>query len=144
MFPRIPSFSDICPDAAGAEQLSYADVVLIDCLRSALETINSKVPSEAIQEFAPSLRGAGYPQLSQPRNIVFIADEAHRLQYGLEAKLVKSKDDQEAYISYAFAKYLRDGLPNASFIGFTGGTPIEATDKSTPAVFGDYIDIYDI
>jgi type I restriction enzyme R subunit len=70
-----------------------------------------------------------------------IADEAHRSQYGLNAKVVKK--EQEAYLSYGFAKYLRDALPNASFIGFTG-TPIEATDINTPAVFGNYIDIYDI
>jgi type I restriction enzyme, R subunit len=68
-----------------------------------------------------------------------IADEAHRSQYGFRAKVEGKTGD----ISYGFAKYLRDGLPNASFIGFTG-TPIETNDVNTPAVFGDYIDIYDI
>ena len=68
-----------------------------------------------------------------------IADEAHRSQYGFRAKVERKTGD----ISYGFAKYLRDALPNASFIGFTG-TPIEKDDVNTPAVFGDYIDIYDI
>ncbi|QXP83785.1 hypothetical protein [Methylococcus sp. Mc7] len=68
-----------------------------------------------------------------------IADEAHRSQYGFKAKVAS----QTGEIAYGFAKYLRDALPNASFIGFTG-TPIEATDVNTPAVFGHYIDIYDI
>ena len=71
--------------------------------------------------------------------MVVIADEAHRSQYGFRAKVERKTGD----ISYGFAKYLRDGLPNASFIGFTG-TPIEKDDVNTPAVFGDYIDIYDI
>ncbi|WP_028874380.1 type I restriction endonuclease subunit R [Tepidiphilus margaritifer] len=77
--------------------------------------------------------------LTTRRNVVVIADEAHRSQYGFKAKV----DAQTGEVSYGFAKYLRDALPNASFIGFTG-TPIEATDVNTPAVFGHYIDIYDI
>ena len=68
-----------------------------------------------------------------------IADEAHRSQYGFDAKV----DAKTGDIAYGFAKYLRDALPNASFIGFTG-TPIEDDDVNTPAVFGEYIDIYDI
>ena len=72
-------------------------------------------------------------------NVVVIADEAHRSQYGFKAKV----DRKTGVISYGFAKYLRDSLPNASFIGFTG-TPIEADDVNTPAVFGNYIDVYDI
>jgi type I restriction enzyme, R subunit len=76
--------------------------------------------------------------LTDRRNVIVVADEAHRSQYGFKAKVAQSGD-----ISYGFAKYLRDGLPNASFIGFTG-TPIEKEDVNTPAVFGDYIDIYDI
>lgn len=70
-----------------------------------------------------------------------IADEAHRSQYGFAAKTLIRND--EAFTKYGFAKYLRDALPNASFIGFTG-TPIEKEDASTPAVFGNYIDVYDI
>lgn len=77
--------------------------------------------------------------LTERRNVVVMADEAHRSQYGFKAKV----DTTTGAISYGFAKYLRDALPNASFIGFTG-TPIEADDVNTPAVFGNYIDVYDI
>ena len=84
-----------------------------------------------------------FGELTEPlttrRNVVVIADEAHRSQYGFRARVEKTTGE----IAYGFAKYLRDALPNASFIGFTG-TPIEATDVNTPAVFGHYIDIYDI
>jgi type I restriction enzyme R subunit len=81
-----------------------------------------------IQKFAPTDDEITYPELSNRRNIIFIADEAHRSQYD--------------FID-GFARHMRDALPKATFIGFTG-TPIETDDKSTPAVFGDYIDIYDI
>lgn len=77
--------------------------------------------------------------LTTRRNVVVIADEAHRSQYGFRARV----DVKTGEVSYGFAKYMRDALPNASFIGFTG-TPIEADDVNTPAVFGNYIDIYDI
>lgn len=77
--------------------------------------------------------------LTRRRNVVVIADEAHRSQYGLKAKV----DTKTGGVSYGFAKYMRDALPNASFIGFTG-TPIESSDVNTPALFGNYIDIYDI
>jgi type I restriction enzyme R subunit len=77
--------------------------------------------------------------LTTRHNVVVIADEAHRSQYGFKAKV----DAKTGEISYGFAKYMRDALPNASFIGFTG-TPIEADDVNTPAVFGNYIDVYDI
>ncbi len=72
-----------------------------------------------------------------------IADEAHRSQYGFRTRVVKSSDGEAADLVQGFAQYLRDGLPNASYIGFTG-TPIELTDKNTRAVFGDYISVYDI
>ncbi|NLL18360.1 MAG: type I restriction endonuclease subunit R, partial [Clostridia bacterium] len=85
---------------------------------------------------------AEYDQvLTDRKNVIVIADEAHRSQYGFGAQVVKGKT--EAHIKYGFAKYMRDSLPNASFIGFTG-TPVELTDKNTRAVFGDYIDIYDM
>ena len=71
--------------------------------------------------------------------MVVIADEAHRSQYGFKARVERKTGE----IAYGFAKYLRDALPNASFIGFTG-TPIEKDDANTPAVFGQYIDVYDI
>lgn len=77
--------------------------------------------------------------LSERSNIIFIADEAHRSQYGLEGRL----DRKTGEWKYGMAKYMRKSLPNAAFIGFTG-TPIDFDDKSTTEVFGDYIDIYDI
>jgi len=77
--------------------------------------------------------------LSTRSNIIVAADEAHRSQYGFKAKV----DNKTGDTKYGYAKHIRDALPNASFIGFTG-TPIEFEDRSTRAVFGDYIDIYDI
>ena len=77
--------------------------------------------------------------LSERSNIIFIADEAHRSQYGLDGKLDRDTGEWK----YGMAKYVRDSLPNATFIGFTG-TPIDFDDKSTVEVFGDYIDIYDM
>jgi len=93
-----------------------------------------------IQKFSPS-EGNTYETLSERSNIVVVADEAHRSQYGFKGREVETEDGSE--IRYGNAKYLRDALPNASFIGFTG-TPIEKEDRSTRAVFGDEIDIYDI
>ncbi|KGN00299.1 DEAD/DEAH box helicase [Clostridium novyi A str. 4570] len=90
-----------------------------------------------IQKFKPE--DGEMPILTDRRNVIIIADEAHRSQYGLEAKT----NTKTGEVKFGYAKYLRDALPNASFIGFTG-TPIELEDKSTPAVFGDYIDIYDM
>ena len=92
-----------------------------------------------LQKFAPQPGETEFPVLTDRANVIVIADEAHRSQYGFKAK-VASKTGE---IAYGFAKYLRDALPHASFIGFTG-TPIEASDVNTPAVFGHYIDIYDI
>lgn len=77
--------------------------------------------------------------LSERSNIIFMADEAHRSQYGLDGRL----DRKTGEWKYGMAKYMRDSLPNATFIGFTG-TPIDFDDKSTVEVFGDYIDIYDM
>lgn len=92
-----------------------------------------------IQKFAPEDGKTDQPCLTDRENVVVIADEAHRTQYGLKAKI----DRKTGQMTYGFAKYLRDALPNASYIGFTG-TPVESTDANTPAVFGSYIDIYDI
>jgi type I restriction enzyme R subunit len=108
-------------------------------LRAALRRASGGVVFTTIQKFSPALGEADYPLLTDRRNVVVIADEAHRSQYGFRAKV----DTDSGEIGYGFAKYLRDALPNASFIGFTG-TPIEQEDVNTPAVFGDYIDIYDI
>lgn len=77
--------------------------------------------------------------LSERKNIIVLVDEAHRTQYGLDGKL----DLESGEMKYGYAKYLRDSLPNATYIAFTG-TPIETTDKSTYAVFGDLIDVYDM
>lgn len=112
-----------------------------DHLKNLLSVSSGGIVFTTIQKFLPEIEekidlGDGktknikgqYEQLSDRRNIVVIADEAHRSQYDFMD---------------GFAKHMRDALPNASFIGFTG-TPIESTDKNTQAVFGDYIDVYDI
>jgi len=93
-----------------------------------------------IQKFSPEGdEEDSLPVLTDRRNVIVIADEAHRSQYGLKAHIRAS----DAQLVYGYAKYMRDALPGASYIGFTG-TPIETDDKSTPAMFGDYIDIYDV
>jgi len=92
-----------------------------------------------IQKFAPTDGEEKNPVLCDRSNVVVISDEAHRSQYGLKARL----NTKTGKYVYGFAKHLRDALPTASFIGFTG-TPIERDDKDTRAVFGDYISIYDI
>ena len=108
-------------------------------LQKVLERASGGVVFTTIQKFSPPKGQTQYPKLTDRRNVIVIADEAHRSQYGFKAKV----DAKSGEIAYGFAKYLRDALPNASFIGFTG-TPIEATDVNTPAVFGEYIDVYDI
>jgi type I restriction enzyme R subunit len=108
-------------------------------LRSLLNRASGGVIFTTLQKFSPGADETGFPMLTDRSNVVVIADEAHRSQYGFKAKVAGKTGE----IGYGFAKYLRDALPNASFIGFTG-TPIEATDVNTPAVFGHYIDIYDI
>ncbi|QSX05590.1 type I restriction endonuclease subunit R [Sedimentibacter sp. zth1] len=94
-----------------------------------------------IHKFAPEEKGDAAPVLTDRKNVIVMADEAHRSQYGFGADIVKG--DERADVKYGYAKYMRDSLPNASYIGFTG-TPVELTDKNTRAVFGDYIDIYDM
>ena len=97
-------------------------------LREKLSVASGGVVFTTIQKFFPEERGDTYPTLSERRNIVVIADEAHRSQYDFVD---------------GFARHMRDALPNASFVGFTG-TPIELEDANTRAVFGDYISVYDI
>ncbi|MCS6996006.1 MAG: type I restriction endonuclease subunit R, partial [Casimicrobiaceae bacterium] len=92
-----------------------------------------------VQKFSLAEGERRFPQLSARTNIVVIADEAHRSQYGFRAVL----DRQSGQYKYGFAKHLRDALPNATFVGFTG-TPVETDDRDTRAVFGDYVSIYDI
>jgi type I restriction enzyme R subunit len=87
----------------------------------------------------PAGNDESFPELTNRRNVIVIADEAHRTQYGLDARL----DAKTGIRRYGYAHYIRQALPNASFIGFTG-TPVEGEDRNTPAIFGDYIDIYDI
>ena len=115
-------------------------------LKDLLKVASGGVVFSTIQKFQPEA-GNIYEQLSERRNIVVIADEAHRTQYGFSAKTIDETDEQGNVIGkkvvYGFAKYLRDALPNATYLGFTG-TPIEKTDANTPAVFGNYVDIYDI
>jgi type I restriction enzyme, R subunit len=108
-----------------------------DHLRELLQVAAGGVIFTTIQKFLPEEKGERFPVLTERRNVVVIADEAHRSQYGFRAKY------SGGTISAGFAQHLRDALPNASFIGFTG-TPIELEDKSTRNVFGDYISVYDI
>lgn len=109
-------------------------------IKELLKVSGGGVIFTTIQKFAPA-EGNVYETLSDRTNIVVVADEAHRSQYGFSGRVVETEEGSE--IRYGNAKYLRDALPNASYIGFTG-TPIEKEDKSTPQVFGDYIDVYDI
>ena len=100
-----------------------------------------------IQKFALLADETEHPVLSTRSNIVVVSDEAHRSQYGNKSKLKQIKNEQGEVVSsryvFGYSKYLRDALPNASFIGFTG-TPIALEDKDTRAVFGDYVSVYDI
>ena len=115
-------------------------------LKTLLKVASGGIVFTTIQKFIPDNNESVYELLSDRDNIVVIADEAHRTQYGFNAKLRDIKENGEVVgqrIAYGFAKYIRDALPNATFIGFTG-TPVEKQDANTPAVFGNYIDIYDI
>jgi len=119
-----------------------------DHLKELLKVASGGIVFTTIQKFLPQDNKSVYDQLSDRKNIVVIADEAHRTQYGFEAKLIDQKDKETKEIigkriAYGFAKYMRDALPQATYIGFTG-TPIEGTDVNTPQVFGNYIDRYDI
>ena len=110
-----------------------------DELRSTLKKQAGGIVFSTIQKFSPDFNNGEtkMPVLSERNDIIVIADEAHRSQYSLKPKFTSNG------LRYGFAEYLRDALPNASFIGFTG-TPLSTADKSTVAVFGNYIDVYDI
>lgn len=117
-------------------------------LKDLLKVASGGIVFTTIQKFMPENGSFTYEELSDRKNIVVIADEAHRTQYGFEAEVrnVVDKETREVIgkrIAYGFAKYLRLALPNATYLGFTG-TPIESTDINTPKVFGNYIDRYDI
>jgi type I restriction enzyme R subunit len=108
-------------------------------LKSLLDTSAGGVIFSTVQKFSPMVGEEHFPLLSDRSNVIIIADEAHRSQYGLSARI----DAASGVKRYGYAHYIRQALPNASFIGFTG-TPIEGSDVNTPAIFGDYIDVYDI
>ena len=135
---------------AGCQQLLRQDPQQAsdrDQVRQLLNTNSGGIIFTTVQKFSPSDGESLYPKISDRANIIVLADEAHRSQYGFTAKQVDIKDENGNVTGkatrYGFAKYIRDALPNACFVGFTG-TPIEQSDKNTPAIFGDYIDIYDI
>jgi len=124
-----------CADILGQTPVQARDR---EHLRELLNRASGGVIFTTIHKFAAE-KGELMPELSARQNIVVMADEAHRSQYGFGGKV----NEKTGEMSYGFASNLRDALPNASFIGFTG-TPIEKTDANTRAVFGDYISIYDI
>jgi type I restriction enzyme R subunit len=124
-----------CADLLGQTPVQAANR---EHLRELLNRASGGVVFTTIQKFMPD-KGEAMPALSARANIVVIADEAHRSQYGFGGKV----NEKSGVMSYGFASNLRDALPNASFIGFTG-TPIEQVDANTRAVFGEYISIYDI
>ncbi|MBI0026534.1 type I restriction endonuclease subunit R [Bartonella sp. M0187] len=110
-----------------------------DSLRRMLDRASGGVVFTTMQKFSTLPEENEYPVLTERRNVIVMADEAHRSQYGFAAKI----DRKTGETRYGYAHYVRQALPNASFIGFTG-TPIERADINTPAVFGSYVDIYDI
>lgn len=115
-------------------------------LRKLLNVQAGGVVFTTIHKFSPD-EGNVHDMLTDRANVIVIADEAHRTQYGFAAREKKIKDENGKVVGietvYGFAKYLRDALPKATYIGFTG-TPVEGDDRSTPAVFGNYVDVYDI
>lgn len=136
------------------EQLFHTFSMSSDLLRQSPRQANSRsdlkrllavesggIIFTTLQKFAPEEGLTHMDALTTRRNVIVMADEAHRTQYGFSAQVTKTNDD--VLTKYGYAKYMRDALPNASFVGFTG-TPVESSDKNTPAVFGDYIDIYDM
>lgn len=129
---------------AGAKELLRQEPVQAESradLRKLLATNGGGVIFTTIQKFSLMEGETEYTVLSDRSNIIVMADEAHRSQYGFNARVRETEDG--AYIGYGFAKYVRDALPNASFLGFTG-TPIEKDDANTRSVFGEYVDVYDI
>jgi len=128
---------------SSAKMLLGQEPVQVESVEDLRETLANK-PSggiifTTIQKFSLKKEESRFPVLSERDNIVVIADEAHRSQYGFDAML----DNETGQFKYGYAQHLRDAIPNATFIGFTG-TPIESEDKDTRAVFGDYISVYDI
>ena len=108
-------------------------------LKSLLSVESGGIVFTTMQKFEPEQNETTRAALTERKNVIVMADEAHRTQYGFNAKY----DDKGEGIKYGYAKYLRDALPNATFVGFTG-TPVASTDKNTQMVFGNYIDVYDM
>ena len=135
LYGQFCAAKDLIPDPIQAESREH--------LRTLLRRAAGGVIFTTMQKWSLTDEERGrnqpFPALSDRRNIVVIADEAHRSQYGFATHI----DAESGAVTTGMARNLRDGLPNASFIGFTG-TPIEFDDKSTPAVFGDYVDTYTI
>ena len=107
-------------------------------LRAKLKRASGGIVFTTLQKFAPGEDDDSNPVLTDRHNVVVIADEAHRSQYGFSETL-----DRHGRLKSGLAKHMRDALPGATYLGFTG-TPIESNDKSTRAVFGDYVDVYDL
>ncbi|CEG86307.1 type I restriction endonuclease subunit R [Propionibacterium freudenreichii] len=107
-------------------------------LRVKLKRASGGIIFTTLQKFAPGEDGDANPVLTDRRNVVVVADEAHRSQYGFGETL-----DRHGRLRSGLAKHMRDALPGATCLGFTG-TPIESGDKSTRSVFGDYVDVYDL
>lgn len=107
-------------------------------LRTLLKRASGGIVFTTLQKFAPGEDGDANPVLTDRRNVIVVADEAHRSQYGFGEVL-----DSQGRLKAGLAQHMRDALPGATYLGFTG-TPIDSGDKSTRAVFGDYIDIYDL
>jgi type I restriction enzyme R subunit len=131
LFGEVFAPADILPEKP-AQADSRAD------LRTLLRRTSGGIIFTTLQKFAPEQGDDANPVLTDRRNVVVVADEAHRSQYGFSETL-----SRDGTLKAGLAKHMRDALPGATFLGFTG-TPIESTDKSTRAVFGDYIDIYDL
>ncbi|CXX13777.1 type I restriction-modification system endonuclease (fragment) [Staphylococcus aureus] len=108
-------------------------------LKSLLSVESDGIVFTTMQKFEPEQNETTMASLTERKNVFVMADEAHRTQYGFNAKY----DDRGEGIKYGYTKYLRDALPNATFVGFTG-TPVASTDKNTQMVFGNYIDVYDM
>ncbi|MBI2260288.1 MAG: type I restriction endonuclease subunit R [Caulobacterales bacterium] len=113
-----------------------------DDLRTALGRASGGIVFTTMQKFGLVAGEASFPELSSRRNIIVVADEAHRTQYGFKSR-VTVRGETAALTSGGFAQHIRDALPHATFIGFTG-TPVETADRNTRTVFGDQIDTYDI
>ena len=132
LFAEVFSPAEILPEKP-TQADSRAD------LRTLLRRASGGIIFTTLQKFKPGEDGDTNPVLTDRRNVVVVADEAHRSQYGFG----QTVDPNTGQLKSGLAKHLRDALPNATYLGFTG-TPIESADKSTRAVFGDYIDVYDL